>query len=621
MLPQSNRLTEGEEEMAVSNPSQNYSESQRISSQGGGQRRPRRLGNELLNATITRRQMDMLEVLRDYDIRGPERLQDLLEDNIVDSDDRRQLNIRGATAFAGASRFSIRGGDFVVAGRDLHTTRTYDGQARGPRLEQTRVEQTMLVESTRSPPGYSQIEAERTSHLQQRIVGQPADATHDMELPIEDEDEMQESESGPPYAALVAYDSPGYSARKPPKKSPRNKPPRTAIKGAARRKSAAEAEREVDESNDYEDGSEEEAKEKRSKPAPRKGKRQGKSKGYDSDALDDDSDFGASDDNDEEEQAKPAKRKRSNGKAKTTKTPSPRKKRRKADEDQQDDFELEEVPPGQISQNSIDFLQNLADPDRNDRQWFKLHEPVFRLAEKEFKDFIESFTEVLSEVDPHVPILPPKDVIHRIYRDIRFSNDKTPYKRNFCASLSRSGRKGIFACYHISSEYGLSTFLSSSNYLSQYNPMDRAFSLLELGAQEKMNWRPFGASNLARSSGRLRQVISEPEFVKLFGEPKPKKNGGRSSIFGREDELKVAPKGFDKDHKDIDLLKLRTFAIMHRFQDSEVLDPDFKTKLGQVAAVARPFVRCLNDLMTLPDADADDEGGDEDENEEETEEH
>ncbi|KAF5356642.1 hypothetical protein D9757_012855 [Collybiopsis confluens] len=207
MQPQSNRLAEGEEEMGVANPSQNYSESQRILSQGGGQRRPRRLGNELVNVTIRRREMDMLEVLRDYGIRSPGRLQDLLDD-ICDSDDRPQLNIRGTTAFAGARQFSINGGDFVVAGRDLHSTLTYDGQAHGPRLEQTRVEQTMLVESTRSPPGYPQIEAERTSHLQQRIVGQLADATHDIELPIEDEDEMQGSESGPPDAALVAYDSP-----------------------------------------------------------------------------------------------------------------------------------------------------------------------------------------------------------------------------------------------------------------------------------------------------------------------------------------------------------------------------------------------------------------------------
>jgi hypothetical protein len=75
----------------------------------------------------------------------------------------------------------------------------------------------------------------------------------------------------------------------------------------------------------------------------------------------------------------------------------------------------------------------LTDGPTNDR--FKLHrehfilasvfirthfivEPVYRLAEKEWKDFIESFTDVLVEADPQIPHLPPKDVSHRIYRDV-----------------------------------------------------------------------------------------------------------------------------------------------------------------------------------------------------------
>ena len=91
-----------------------------------------------------------------------------------------------------------------------------------------------------------------------------------------------------------------------------------------------------------------------------------------------------------------------------------------------------------------------------------LLEPVFRQAETEFKFFIENLTELFTEVDPQIPPLPPKDLIYRIYRDVcstllraclrrlditqvRFSNDKTPYKTNFSASFSRSGRKGIFA--------------------------------------------------------------------------------------------------------------------------------------------------------------------------------
>ncbi|KAG8926214.1 hypothetical protein FRC02_009064 [Tulasnella sp. 418] len=107
------------------------------------------------------------------------------------------------------------------------------------------------------------------------------------------------------------------------------------------------------------------------------------------------------------------------------------------------------VPPGRISQNTFNFLGQLADPECNDREWFKLHEPVYRLAEKEWVDFIDTLVPKIAEVDDQLPHLPAKDVIHRIYRDIRFSNDKTPYKTNFSASMSRSGRKGVFAGYHV----------------------------------------------------------------------------------------------------------------------------------------------------------------------------
>lgn len=144
------------------------------------------------------------------------------------------------------------------------------------------------------------------------------------------------------------------------------------------------------------------------------------------------------------------------------------------------------VLPGQISKNTFDFLNKLKDPKCNDREWsvcvplptLRFHplvpkftglnymvpsfscpffangdidlnrfsEPVYRLAEQEWKDFVSKFSDILvEEVDDQVPPLPPKDCIMRIYRDVRFSNDKTPYKKNFSASFSRGGRKGIFA--------------------------------------------------------------------------------------------------------------------------------------------------------------------------------
>ncbi|PPQ79037.1 hypothetical protein CVT25_002346 [Psilocybe cyanescens] len=97
-------------------------------------------------------------------------------------------------------------------------------------------------------------------------------------------------------------------------------------------------------------------------------------------------------------------------------------------------------------------------------------------------------------------------------------------------------------------------------------------------------------TNIQRNPRRLRNVISSPEFVKFFGPPKPHPKGEHQNIFGMEDELKVAPKGVGKDHKDIDLLKCRSFCVSHRFTDSEVLAPDFKENLVKVARIVQPFV-------------------------------
>ncbi|WVF67960.1 hypothetical protein IAT40_002722 [Kwoniella sp. CBS 6097] len=253
-----------------------------------------------------------------------------------------------------------------------------------------------------------------------------------------------------------------------------------------------------------------------------------------------------------------------------------------------------QVPPGRISQNSLNFLKNLQIPERNDRDWFRSHEPAFRQAEKEWKAFVGIVQSRFHEADDEVPILPPNDIIHRIYRDVRFSSDKTPYKRNFSMSTSRGGRKGIWAAYHLS-----------------ISPNNR--SLIAAGV-----WQP-GKNELASirhqlltNPRRFRDVIENKEFVKLFGEAKEKK-GKRQNVFGNDDALKVAPKGIEKDHKDIDLLKLRSVAVVHHFTDEQVISKDFQDQLYEVLVVMRPFVRMLNDFIALPagnDQDAQANNGD-----------
>jgi len=219
---------------------------------------------------------------------------------------------------------------------------------------------------------------------------------------------------------------------------------------------------------------------------------------------------------------------------------------------------------------------------------------VYRRTEKEFKEFIEEFISMLTEVDSQIPPLPPKDVIHRIYRDIRFSNDKTPYKKGLSASFSRSGRKGIFAFYHVMIKPGDESILAAGAWCPARNELTTLRNHL-------LHSTP--------AAKALHTIISSKAFTTHFGPPRPHPRGERQSVFGHEDELKVAPKGVDKNHKDIALLKCRSLAVTYRFTDAQVIGPgsEFMDALREVVDVMKLFVHCLNDLMTLPVDDESDE--------------
>jgi len=100
-----------------------------------------------------------------------------------------------------------------------------------------------------------------------------------------------------------------------------------------------------------------------------------------------------------------------------------------------------------IHPNTLLFLGDLK--ANNQRSWLKTHEADFRQAETNWKNFVESLTEKLTGFDETIPELPAKDVVFRIYRDIRFSPDPTPYKSYFSAAWSRTGRKGPYSHYYV----------------------------------------------------------------------------------------------------------------------------------------------------------------------------
>lgn len=92
--------------------------------------------------------------------------------------------------------------------------------------------------------------------------------------------------------------------------------------------------------------------------------------------------------------------------------------------------------------------------------------------------------------------------------------------------------------------------------------------------------------------------MQDPIFVKHFGPPpKPAKSVQRSSLWGNEDELKRAPKGYDPEHPDAHWLRLKTYSVSHKFTDKEVTSPDFLQRLLEVARAAQPLVALINEIL------------------------
>ena len=105
-----------------------------------------------------------------------------------------------------------------------------------------------------------------------------------------------------------------------------------------------------------------------------------------------------------------------------------------------------------IHPNTLAFLSDLR--ANNDREWLKVHDADYRQSKSDWDNFVSSLTEKIIEKDETIPELPPKDLTFRIYRDIRFSPDPTPYKTHFSAAWSRTGRKGPYAGYYVQVQPG-----------------------------------------------------------------------------------------------------------------------------------------------------------------------
>ncbi|MEL4308445.1 DUF2461 domain-containing protein [Joostella sp. CR20] len=211
-----------------------------------------------------------------------------------------------------------------------------------------------------------------------------------------------------------------------------------------------------------------------------------------------------------------------------------------------------------ISPSVYNFLNQLK--ENNNRDWFNEHKDEFKASQQLVKKFFAELFETFQKYDEVDQVK-----LFRIYRDVRFSANKQPYKEHFSGTFSRK-KPQLRGGYYLHFEPG-NTFLACGFWAPEKEDLNRIRKEFEIDATE------------------IRAIVNAPDFKKEFG-----------SLEG--DELKTAPRGFDKNHPAIDLIKKKQYIVTKNFTDKEVMSPDFQEKVIEAYKTIRPFFDYMSDVLT-----------------------
>ena len=212
-----------------------------------------------------------------------------------------------------------------------------------------------------------------------------------------------------------------------------------------------------------------------------------------------------------------------------------------------------------VPQEVLAFLRQLE--QNNDRDWFNDHKAEFKALESEMKDF---YKEIEIKLNLHDQI--EKTKAFRIYRDVRFSKDKTPYKTNFGASFTRR-KPALRGGYYVHIQPENKSFIAVGFWNPNKDDLYRIRKEVEMDAEE------------------IQDILQQKDLKKYWGEVEGER-------------LKTSPKGFDKEHPAIDLLNLKQWTFTKKFTDKEVVAPDFATTIDKHFQAIKPFFDYMSSVLT-----------------------
>jgi len=218
-----------------------------------------------------------------------------------------------------------------------------------------------------------------------------------------------------------------------------------------------------------------------------------------------------------------------------------------------------------IQPHTFEFLQELV--ENNNREWFQANKGRYEAARENVVEFTTGLLKQLHQLDPGVDDkLEAKKCVMRIYRDIRFSKDKTPYKNHFGVSVPTKGTKAGRAEYYLHISPG-NSFIAGGYWMPEADHLKAIRQEIDYNGND------------------LKKIIDNPEFVELFGD------------FRQQERLKTLPKDYAADNENIDLLKLKSFVAFHQLKNDELFAKDAVNFVASVCAKIYPLNVFLNNAL------------------------
>ena len=216
-----------------------------------------------------------------------------------------------------------------------------------------------------------------------------------------------------------------------------------------------------------------------------------------------------------------------------------------------------------INKSTLEFLNSLK--HNNNREWFLQNRSDYLAAKENFELFVQELIDKIIDFDPIMKGLEVKNCVYRINRDIRFSNDKSPYKSHLGAFIVRGGKR------------------NGDKFTGYYFHIEPGKNIIAGGAyMPPAPWLSAIREKIDDEGDKLLKIINAKDFIKYFGK-----------IDG--EKLKKAPKGYPADHQYVELLKYKSYLVVNEVSDKTVLGESYNDHVVNVFKAMKPFNDFLNE--------------------------